>query len=545
MKTLEEIRKDYPQYKDISDHDLADGLYTKFYSDMPRESFDKQVGLNQDMSWVEAGKQAVKNIPSSGANFIKDLAHPIMHPVQTAEDIGRVGAGVLEKTGLKSGQQNVPYADAVGKFFMDRYGGLENLKHTVAKDPVGFLSDVASVFTGGETALARAPGVAGKIGEAAGTVGRAVDPLSAIGGAARGTAKVGEHVIGDLGTHTGTDPIKYAAKAGFEGGPAQESFIQNLRGQAPTADAVNEARQAVKHMREQRKAAYLSGTGSVLKDPTILDFNKIDHAVSVAEDIQTYSGRSGMGPKQIIEHGTEAIRKDMKDAIETWRQLDPTDFHTVEGFDALKQKLGRIRDNTEYGTPQRVAADRIYNAVRRSITDQAPEYAKVMKGYEEASDQIREIERVLSLHPEKDIEPALRKLQSTLRDNVSTAYGRRKELAEFLVDAGAPNLMYKLSGQALQPAFARSMGRIGATLAAELAMMGAGAAHSGATGLAMGAATLPFMSPRVVGEVANKAGMAARPAKYIPPRAAGQSLFQTGRAVSPLDTMTSQGLGNE
>jgi hypothetical protein len=543
MKTLQEIRSEYPQYKDLSDHDLADGLYSKYYSDMPREAFDKQVGLDNDMSWADVAKQAPGNIASSGGRFLKDLTHPIMHPMQTVEDLGRAGLGAVEKTGITPHQESVPYADAIGKFFKDRYGSIDNLKKTIATDPIGFISDISSVLSGGESAMARAPGIVGRAGEALGKASRATDPLSYLSLTGKGVAKVGEHVIGDLGTHTGIEPMKYAAKAGYLGGQPNEAFLSNLRGQAPTADTVDEARMAVKKLRDQRKAAYLSGTGSVLQDPTILDFNKIDYALSSASDIKTYSGRGGMGPTQDLSPSTSKIRKRMADAVENWRTLDPNEFHTVEGFDALKQQLGDIRDDTEYGTPERVAADRIYNSVRRSITDQAPEYAKVMKGYEEASDQIRELERVLSLHPDKDIDPALRKLQSTLRDNVSTAYGRRKELAEFLVNAGAPNLMYKLSGQALQPTFARSMGRIGASLAAEMAVMGAGFAHSGPTGLAMGAATLPFMSPRLMGEVANKAGMASRPFKVIPPRTAARSVFQAGRMDSPLDDMTEQGLG--
>jgi hypothetical protein len=45
MATLAEIRAQYPQYKDLNDQQLADGLYRKFYSDMPRDQFDAKVGL--------------------------------------------------------------------------------------------------------------------------------------------------------------------------------------------------------------------------------------------------------------------------------------------------------------------------------------------------------------------------------------------------------------------------------------------------------------------------------------------------------------------
>jgi hypothetical protein len=45
MATLAEVREKYPQYKDLSDQQLADGLYKKYYSDLPREEFDRKVGL--------------------------------------------------------------------------------------------------------------------------------------------------------------------------------------------------------------------------------------------------------------------------------------------------------------------------------------------------------------------------------------------------------------------------------------------------------------------------------------------------------------------
>jgi hypothetical protein len=45
MATLAEIRQQYPQYGDMSDSDLASALHGKFYADMPREDFDKKLGL--------------------------------------------------------------------------------------------------------------------------------------------------------------------------------------------------------------------------------------------------------------------------------------------------------------------------------------------------------------------------------------------------------------------------------------------------------------------------------------------------------------------
>jgi hypothetical protein len=42
---IKEIRKKYPQYNDLSDTQLADGLHKKHYSDIPREDFNAKIGL--------------------------------------------------------------------------------------------------------------------------------------------------------------------------------------------------------------------------------------------------------------------------------------------------------------------------------------------------------------------------------------------------------------------------------------------------------------------------------------------------------------------
>src|SRR4051812_21569606 len=46
MPTIAEVRQKFPQYNDMSDADLADALHRKFYSDLPKEDFDKKIGLS-------------------------------------------------------------------------------------------------------------------------------------------------------------------------------------------------------------------------------------------------------------------------------------------------------------------------------------------------------------------------------------------------------------------------------------------------------------------------------------------------------------------
>ncbi|QCJ78800.1 MULTISPECIES: hypothetical protein [Bradyrhizobium] len=53
-------------------------------------------------------------------------------------------------------------------------------QRALAEDPAGVFGDISTVLTGGETALARLPGLVGKSAKVAGTAGRIVDPLNVV-----------------------------------------------------------------------------------------------------------------------------------------------------------------------------------------------------------------------------------------------------------------------------------------------------------------------------------------------------------------------------
>lgn len=59
---IQEIRKQYPQYSDLSDKDLATGLHKKFYSDLPFEDFAGRIGLKPEAP-TAAPKEEVAEAP--------------------------------------------------------------------------------------------------------------------------------------------------------------------------------------------------------------------------------------------------------------------------------------------------------------------------------------------------------------------------------------------------------------------------------------------------------------------------------------------------
>ena len=64
MPTMQEIRQQYPQYGDLTDQQVADGLYNKHYADMPRAQFDAKIGLSAKPQ-LSPREQTVERIAAS------------------------------------------------------------------------------------------------------------------------------------------------------------------------------------------------------------------------------------------------------------------------------------------------------------------------------------------------------------------------------------------------------------------------------------------------------------------------------------------------
>ena len=303
----------------------------------------------------------------------------------------------------------------------------------------------------------------------------------------RGASGLVKNTAG-LMSGVGGESVGNAYKAGRAGGT---NFLDNMRGNVPMTDVLDDAKSALAKMRIDRGAQYRQGMAGVSADKTVIDFNPIDKAVASLKSMGNYKG-------QVINKNAAGAVDEISDLVTQWKGLDPKEFHTPEGLDALKKAISDIRDTTQFGTAARKAADTAYNAVKGEITTQAPTYAKVMKDYSAASETLQEVERALSLGNKAAADTSMRKLQSLMRNNVNTNYGNRLNLAKTLESNGA-EILPAVAGQAMSSWTPRGLQGLAAT--------GAGVA-----GFANPAtlAALPFTSPRLVGEMAYGLGAANR-----------------------------------
>ena len=184
--------------------------------------FDPSFESTPDDSLGVSALKTAGNVPKSLFTLGKDVVSAVAHPIETGKaltelvkgtaakgaekvledtEIGqamvskmndsRVSRGLPELQKDEEGKFQLPQteemqvANAVGNYFNERYGSLENAKESFVEDPAGVLADIATVITGGGAAL-RTAGQSSKIptltkaGEAISTAGKALEPTSLV-----------------------------------------------------------------------------------------------------------------------------------------------------------------------------------------------------------------------------------------------------------------------------------------------------------------------------------------------------------------------------
>ena len=490
--------------------------------------FDQFDESAKPMSISEMASQAVKNAPADVVEFGKNFVQPFIHPIDTAKSIFLLGGGIGAKGMLAAfdamGRPVTPEAraeverlgapaTAMGEHLAENYGGVENIKRSVAQRPIQTLGDLSMLLSAGGTAGSRLPGIFGRAGEAVAATGASVDPLSMAGNAVK-TAYTGGRVpftnvnvpgaeslaSNVLGRTTGTSPemVRLAGRAGLEG---NEAFIPNLRQQTPIADIVPMAQQGMRDIFGDIKSEYRKNMAEVTADKSALDYTPINQQL---EGLKGMTERNG---SIVSESGAKTLQE-IKDKVLDW-QTNPKMKGNIEDFDALKKSIGDIYKKTQPDTIERAVAKSAYDSIKDQIVKQAPAYAEAMKPYAEGKKQLKDISKTFSLGEKTASDTAIRKLQSFGRNNVNTNYGARAELMDQLAQK-VPDLPYAIAGQALSAPWARGITGVIAPYAIPSA---AGAIHVGASlgnpitaGLLAGG--VAAHSPRVVGEAAYGAGRA-------------------------------------
>lgn len=133
MINMKQIRQKYPQYNDLSDQQLSDALYQKYYSDMPKQDFYSKIGMSN-----AAKKQPRESLLSKIGKGAEEFG---LGALQSGAEAGRaihqLGAGVLNKlfgTNLQTPE---------GSFFVGPAAGMEKTLPAKAGEMAGTIASAA------------------------------------------------------------------------------------------------------------------------------------------------------------------------------------------------------------------------------------------------------------------------------------------------------------------------------------------------------------------------------------------------------------------
>jgi hypothetical protein len=440
----------------------------------------------ENMGLLGASARGVVNLPYSALETFGETGRALtVNLPETAQFMGRVAGDII---GVTDGETIA----AIGEHYANQYGTEQGFLEALAERPAEILMDASTVVGG--------LGAVGKVAKAT-ELSKLLDPVrlatrvakmpfQAANVAAKATGEVGANVLG-VTTGAGVEAVKEAVRAGKAGGEKGAAFVENMRGGGDMEAILAQAREAVGNIRKDASEAYRNGMVDVAKDKTILDFQPIYDRLGKLRD------RAFMGDK-VKNPSAAAVYEKAKGIVDDWAAGDPAQFHTPEGMDGLKQRLGDLSNDFATDNNRRAAsiATGIYGEVRDVVAKQVPGYAKVMKQYQTAAEQLSDIERSLSLKTGAPVDTSIRKLQSILRNNANTNYGRRVDLGRTLEEAGADTMFPAMAGQQLSATTPRGLGAVTAGGGV------IGAIPTGGTSLI----ALPLASPRLVGEAAYAGG---------------------------------------
>jgi hypothetical protein len=262
----------------------------------------------------------------------------------------------------------------------------------------------------------------------------------------------------------------------------------------PMTEAVDMAERAVDKAAAARRTAYQSGTQTLKSSQTPINFQPIMDALKASGD--------ELHVKGIIKDPKAAeVHTAIADKVADFMTLPPVERTPIVA-DALKQSIGAIQQRIPHGDPARNPANAMYHAVKNEIAAQVPEYSNAMKGYADASDALKELRGTFSINDKALPDTTLRKLQSTMRNNVQTNYGQRTKLLDDLAKY-EPDLPFMLAGQTLNAWAPRGLARMNA-LPTGLSMLANPGTIPATAGL------LPLMSPRAMGAFMYGSGRAVK-----------------------------------
>lgn len=441
-----EVRKKFPQYNDMSDQQLADALHAKYYPDLDKAAFYKEVGISEKPTAPMANQPTnpqqerkplsqhltsiAQNAPDDLGNIIGGAVSAAVHPVDTLSTIG----GAI--------------GNAVYDFTHQSPEDIAKLKANLqarAKDPQIMLNESKQFANKFDSYVEKNPV----------STAMMIGPLPASTKLLQQDARAGGIASELLGMSTGAGPgaIDEALKG-------SQLFRKAMRGNISGREVVDTARSALRNIKINRANQYRQDLAKVSPNKAIIDFNPV--ATTLDQEIVKYFRVDKNGDilwdRPAVNQAAAKDIKEIYDYVNQWGTR-PGDFSAM-GMDGLKRWLDNFYSESSQA---RAFVTKMEDSVRKSIVSSVPEYADLTSNYAKATNLIKDIESNLMLKKQGmsgriTADQTLRRLTSSLREG----FEMRRDLLETLGREGGVDVSGAVAGHAMSPKIPRGLvGKLG------------------------------------------------------------------------------------
>ena len=359
---------------------------------------------NYEMGEIPAA--ALKNLPRSATEAVSGLYQAATNPLDTLETLRQViGGGAYNALPAPAQkfvmdvssdparlQKSIATADAVGGIYKERYGDFDKVKRTLAEDPVGAITDLSTLFSGG----AAVAGKAGLAKTAAGltTAANLTNPLNVV-----------------------TKPVEMYAKS-------KNALLQTQK----EANVVRDA-----NLLAAQKEGYIVTPGSL--DPT--GANVVKERIAGKTHLEQLASIKNQATTDNLARKAAGLPENAQLTPEVMKGIREAEY--IKGYAPLKNLGNVVVDDAYVDDLARIEAT--YTGPSKSFPEAVPdEVGKLISKYTvdnfdaaDAVDVVRNLREQASTNFRKG-ENALAKSQL----DISTALEGR--LARVLETSGDPNL---------------------------------------------------------------------------------------------------------
>ena len=417
-----------------------------------------------------------KLAPQQFVETVQGIGHTL-NPYNISETVGKfgeIGSGLASKAEGYLGVQQDPaekaktesLVNAIGQHYEDTYGGLLSgdtsglKKELMTKGPIGPLMDAATVLTGGEGMLVKAPGMLGKAGELAGKLGSAIDPVQNALRVAGTVAKPVTWPVKKIGPYfqaalSGVPKplVDAVGKAATTNDPVlSDAFQSTFSGSQPWQTTNGIVRQALDNRAAADGNAYVASKTALGSSPPAvpLRWQNLNDAIDAQE--KTTRTVTPAGNLHILNPEADAMLQQVKNEVRgtpatatspgSVGLMGDPGFNNLQFFDDYKKQIGRMTYGKNLPGQTKGVMEQLYGGMKSAITDSYPDYQKVMENSQANINEMQDLLAQAGSDKLPDTKQFARVMLSTRKDGdtLLNALGEQD-----------PRIPYMLAGHAMNP----------------------------------------------------------------------------------------------